>query len=196
MVPPGTYKVTLVLRQNGAETTAGEQTFHTVPLGQAALSPADRVQVTAFHQQTARLQRAALGTNAALGEAETRLGLLRRAIEATAGAPPTLAARGRAVATRLRDLRTELAGDPVIEAAQEPTPPTLLNRIQRVVGNTWSTTQAPTATHHRNYEIAAQQLGEFLPKLRAALDELRKLEDDAEAAGAPWTPGRVPVWKP
>jgi len=92
--------------------------------------------------------------------------------------------------------RVELSGDNVLESAQEPTPPTLLDRIQRVVGNTWSNTQAPTATHRRNYEIASRQLSEFLPKLKAAADELRKLEEDAEAAGAPWTPGRIPVWKP
>ncbi len=196
MVPPGTYKVTLSLRQNGRDTTAGEQTFHTVPLGQGTLSAADRVAVTAFHRQTARLQRAAMGTNAALGETETRLGLLRHAIEATPGAPAALAERGRALTNRLRDLRTELSGDEVLGSGQEPVPPTLLNRIQRVVGNTWSNTQAPTATHHRNYEIAAQQLGEYLPKLKAAMDDLSKLEDDAEAAGAPWTPGRIPSWKP
>ena len=104
--------------------------------------------------------------------------------------------RGRTLTGRLRDLRSELSGDPVIESAQEPTPPTLLNRVQRVVGNTWSTTQAPTATHRRNYEIASQELAAFLPRLQGVLDELRKLETDAEAAGAPWTPGRLPVWKP
>jgi hypothetical protein len=104
--------------------------------------------------------------------------------------------RGRALVDRLRDLRAELSGDPVIGEAQEPTPPTLLNRIQRVVGNTWSNTQAPSGTHRRNYEIASQQLAAFLPKLAAASEELKKLETDAEAAGAPWTPGRLPVWKP
>jgi hypothetical protein len=26
--------------------------------------------------------------------------------------------------------------------------------------------------------------------------DLRRVEEQAEAAGAPWTPGRVPVWKP
>ncbi|HEV8611901.1 MAG TPA: hypothetical protein VGQ73_00235, partial [Gemmatimonadales bacterium] len=196
LAPPGTYKVTLLLRQSGRETVAGTQTFHAVPLGQGPLSTADRVAVTAFHQQTAKLQRAALGTNAALAEAENRLGMLRRAIEVTPGAPAMLSERGRALVGRLRELRVELSGDPVIEAAQEPTPPTLLNRIQRVVGNTWSNTMAPTATHRRNYEIASQQLADFLPKLRSALDELRKLEDDAEAAGAPWTPGRIPAWRP
>src|SRR5262249_3157590 len=116
--------------------------------------------------------------------------------EATPAAPATLGERGRALVSRLRDLRVELSGDPVVEAVQEPTPPTLLNRIQRVVGNTWSNTLGPTATHRRNYAIASQQLTDVLPKLRVALDDLRKLEDDAEAAGAPWTPGRIPVWKP
>jgi photosystem II stability/assembly factor-like uncharacterized protein len=196
MAPPGTYKVTLSLRQNGRETVAGTQSFRAAPLGQGALSAADRARVAAFHQQTARLQRAALGTSAALGETENRLGMLRRAIDAAPAAPPTLSERGRALVMRLRDLRRELAGDPVLEGAQEPTPPTLLDRVQRVVGNTWSNTQAPTATHRHNYDIASQQLAEFLPKLQAAVAELRRLEEDAEAAGAPWTPGRIPVWKP
>ena len=179
----------------GVSTPAGEQTFHAVSLGQATPA-ADRAAIAAFHLRTAELQRAATGTNATLGEAENRLGLLRRAIEATPGAPAALAERGRAVAGRLRDLRMELRGDSALEAAQEPTPPTLLDRVQRVVGNTWSTTQAPTATHRRNYEIASQELAAFLPRLQGVLDELRKLETDAEAAGAPWTPGRLPVWKP
>ncbi len=65
-----------------------------------------------------------------------------------------------------------------------------------MVGGTWSNTQAPTGTQRRNYDIASQQLTEFLPKLKAAMDDLRRLEDDAEAAGVPWTPGRLPVWKP
>jgi photosystem II stability/assembly factor-like uncharacterized protein len=196
MVPPGTYKVTLSLRQNGRETPAGEQTFHAVPLGQATLAAADRAAIAAFHLQTAQLQRAVTGTNASLGEAETRLGLLRRAIEVTPGAPAALADRGRALAGRLRDLRMELRGDSAVEAAQEPTPPTLLDRVQRVVGNTWSTTQAPTSTHRHNYDLASQALAAFLLRLQAAVDELRKLETDAEAAGAPWTPGRLPSWKP
>jgi hypothetical protein len=34
-----------------------------------------------------------------------------------------------------------------------------------------------------------------LGKLRTLVDtDLAKLEKDMEAAGAPWTPGRVPEW--
>jgi hypothetical protein len=65
-----------------------------------------------------------------------------------------------------------------------------------VIGGTWNNASAPTATARRGYEIASQALAAYLPKLQAAIDELKKLEDDAETAGAPWTPGRLPVWKP
>jgi photosystem II stability/assembly factor-like uncharacterized protein len=196
MVPPGTYTVTLATRQAGREDVAGTQKFTVVPLGTAPASPADRAAIADFHRQAARLQRAALGTNSSLSEAENRLSLLRRAIDNTPGAPRALSDRGRALAEKLRDLRAELSGDPVLEARQEPTPPTLLDRIGRVVGNTWSTTQAPTTTHRNNFDIASRQLAAFLPKLNAVATELRQLETDAEAAGAPWTPGRLPSWRP
>jgi hypothetical protein len=196
MVPPGTYTVTLTIREGGREEVAGTQRFNVVPLGPAAAGAADRAAIADFNRRSARLQRAALGTSASLGEAETRLSLLRRAIDNTPGAPKALAERARSLGAALRDLRMELSGDSTIEARQEPTPPTLLDRIQRVVSNTWSTTQAPTATHRRNYEIASQQLAAFLPRFGAAVAELRQLENDAEAAGAPWTPGRLPSWRP
>ena len=36
----------------------------------------------------------------------------------------------------------------------------------------------------------------LLPNLRkTVLEDLARLESSAEAAGAPWTPGRVPDWK-
>lgn len=195
MAVPGKYRVTLSIRQDGRETVVGTQSFTAMPLGQGPLSAPDRAAVGAFHQQTARLQRAAMGANAALGEADNRLQLLRRAIDATPGGP-ALADRGRALNQRLRALRTEMDGDHVIGGTNEPTPPTLIGRIQRVVFNTWSTVAPPTATHRRNYQIASEELAELLPRFRAFLDDQKKLEDDAEAAGAPWTPGRVPTWRP
>ncbi len=53
----------------------------------------------------------------------------------------------------------------------------------------------PTQTHIDDYNIAAGEFAEELGKLRALVEvDLAKLEKDMEAAGAPWTPGRVPEW--
>jgi hypothetical protein len=61
----------------------------------------------------------------------------------------------------------------------------------------WNSTSPTTGTHRRDYDIAAQAFGQWLPKLRQLVDvDLRALQQRAEAAGVPWTPGRVPEWKP
>ena len=60
----------------------------------------------------------------------------------------------------------------------------------------WNSTSAPTGTQKRAYAIASQQFGEALGDLRTLVSDLEALEAKAEAAGAPWTPGRVPTWSP
>jgi len=186
----------MALRVDGQTRPVGEQTLRAVPLSETPLAPEARAQVAAFHQQTSRLQRAAMGANGALGEAENRLALLRRAIDATPRAPAELAGRAQALAARLRELRTEFSGDNTLSSRAEPLPPSVLGRVQRIVRGTWSQTGTPTATHRASYTVASADFGAFLPKLRAFVEEMRRLEADAEAAGAPWTPGRIPEWSP
>jgi hypothetical protein len=53
----------------------------------------------------------------------------------------------------------------------------------------------PTQSHVEDYNIAAEEFGEQLGKLHTLVEvDLAKLEKDMEAAGAPWTPERVPEW--
>jgi hypothetical protein len=48
-----------------------------------------------------------------------------------------------------------------------------------------------------SYAVAGEQFADVLGKLHGLVDvDLRQLEDAMEKAGAPWTPGRVPDWKP
>jgi hypothetical protein len=66
-----------------------------------------------------------------------------------------------------------------------------------MVGNMYQTLYGPTATHWRDYQIAAEAFGAWLPRLRQLVDaDMKALQARAEAAGTPWTPGRVPDWKP
>ena len=72
-----------------------------------------------------------------------------------------------------------------------------MSRIRQIVRGHWSSTSAPTATHRRNYEIAAAEFSEMLDELRVLVEsDLVALEEKLEAAGAPWTPGRaIPRWQ-
>ena len=47
------------------------------------------------------------------------------------------------------------------------------------------------------YKIAAGQLSEQIGKVRSLIEtDMTTLEKDMEAAGAPWTAGRLPVMSP
>ena len=54
-----------------------------------------------------------------------------------------------------------------------------------------------TATVRRGYDIAADGFGKLLEEMRTTIEvDLKGLQADLEAAGAPLTPGRgVPIWK-
>ena len=69
--------------------------------------------------------------------------------------------------------------------------------MQQVISGEWASTAEATQTQQHNYTIAASEFGEALAKLRTLLMvDLKQLEEKAEIAGAPWTPGRFPTWKP
>jgi hypothetical protein len=68
--------------------------------------------------------------------------------------------------------------------------------VDDVVSGHWTSTSAPTETHREAYRIAGDQLEPVLQDLRRLLaEDLPALEAKLDAAGAPWTPGRIPQWK-
>ncbi len=197
LAAPGSYRVSLARRVDGEVTTLGEpHTFSTEALGTGSLPPPDRAALLAFQEKTGRLQRAVLGAVEAAGEAQKRLDHLKQALDDTPAADPALAAEARAIEGRLKDLEVALTGDEVVSGYNEPTPLSIVSRVQAIVSGHWTTTQAPTATHRRAYEIAGEEFGDALAKLQTLVDDVQALEAKAEAAGAPWTPGRVPTWSP
>jgi hypothetical protein len=57
-------------------------------------------------------------------------------------------------------------------------------------------TSPATDTSQRDYDAAADQFGPVLETLRRLIDvDMKQLDSQLDLAGAPWTPGRVPVWK-
>jgi hypothetical protein len=198
-VVPGAYTVRLAKRVDGKLIPLGEpQTFETVPLGIATLAAADREELLAFQQKAGRLQRAVLGANEVARETAVELQHLEKAIMETPEADPALLEEARALELRLADIQTELTGDRTISRRSEPTVPSIVRRVNRSVEAHWSSTSAATKTHQRNYEIAATAFETVLADLRQLVEvDLRRLEEELEAAGAPWTPGRgLPDWEP
>ena len=148
----------------------------------------------AFHADTARLRRAVSGTVKAAGEAESRIAHVRKALLDTPDADPALLAETQRLGDELNEILVALRGDPTKSARNVFQPPSIQGRIERIAGDQWYTTQAPSTTHQQAYRWAAEAFTVELDRLQSLFNELETLEDGLEAAGGPWTPGRLPEW--
>ncbi|HEX9632496.1 MAG TPA: hypothetical protein VGA02_08510, partial [Gemmatimonadales bacterium] len=186
-VVPGTYTVAIAKLVDGVVTPLGQS--QTVELYQLDPVATPRTPAAlAFEQRSAALQRAVLGANAAAGEAASRVELLQRALHGTPGATAPLLTDVRALDDTLRSLQWALNGDPTMERRQESSPPSLSDRLRRITGGWASSLGDPSANQQRQYEIIAGEFGGILTRLRRTVEvDLKRAEDAAEAAGAPWT---------
>jgi photosystem II stability/assembly factor-like uncharacterized protein len=193
-VVPGTYRVSLARRVDGVVTPLGEpQAFDVYLLDTGA---ARTPEVLAFQHKAWQLLRAVLGANAAATEIMNRVQQLKRAVQETPGVDDRLAGDVRSVEARLRDIQEALNGDPTVERRQESSPPSLAQRLGGLGGGVWSGTLGDvTDTHKQQYEIVAREFPKVLEGLRSLIEvDLKRVEDAAEAAGVPWTSGRLPKW--
>ena len=194
LASPGTYRVTLSRRVNGKVTElCGPVSFQARPLSTAGLQPAERRALLEFERETASLQRAVLGAVELAKELQGRVSLLKKALQDTPAAGAGLTIEALRVESEIRDIQIPLVGDATVAGRNEPTPPSVLDRVQGVVSGHWWATCAPTQTHRHSLQVAAADFAPLLKRLGAVQAELKKLEEQAEAAGAPWTPGRFPV---
>ncbi|HJX29176.1 MAG TPA: glycosyl hydrolase, partial [Thermoanaerobaculia bacterium] len=198
MAAPGTYRVSLAQRVGGKLTPLGEpQTFQATPLGLSSLPATDMPAVNTFQQKTGRLQRAIVGALELVDETSARLDAIQKALVVTPRADDRLSDEADALERRLQDIDVALSGDTTLARRNEGTPPSIFGRINNVVEGQWNTTMAPTQTHQDAYRLAAEAFTPVLAELTRLVEtDLKALEDKMEAAGAPWTPGRVPTWQP
>jgi len=196
LVSPGTYTVSLVKEVDGEITDLTEpQSFKVVALESATFAAADKQGVLEFRSKVARLQRAMRGALRFGGEVDARIKHLRKAFADTPGADPIWLKELDALNKRLTDLQTALRGDATRASREEPTPPSINERVMNIVGDQWFLTSAPTLTQREQFGFAADEFGQALDGLQKLANDLEALEMKFETAGAPWTPGRLPVWQ-
>ncbi|MCI0489165.1 MAG: glycosyl hydrolase, partial [Blastocatellia bacterium] len=197
LVMPGKFKVSIARRANGVTTSLSPpQEFKVFVEGTSSMSEADRAALVEFQQKAARLQGAVSGALQTATELGTRIDMIKRAIMETPSAGNRLDEDARSIEKRLDEILIALRGDPTLRTYGENPPPSISSRVGRIAGDQRMSTSRPTKTQLDLYRIASDEFGRELAKLKALIEgDLTKLEKSLEAAGAPWTPGRIPEWK-
>ncbi len=196
-VMPGEYFVTMYVFHDGnLSQAAGPVQFEAKVLNNVTLPADDRTTLTEFHKQVAELSRAVNGSVESLNDLEIKVDIIKAALHQTENASYELIVKANDISLKQKELYTLLVRDETISKRNEPTKPTISNRVSEVSGGMWRTSSAPTTTYINNYNIAAEEFKQVLHDLQNLIEiDLKNLEAEMNKLKAPWTPGRVPDWQ-
>ncbi len=196
LVLAGSYSVRMFSKVGGAVTElAGPQSFKVTTEGASGMSAADRTAQEEFMRKVTRLYRAVSGALHTAEDVQSRLKAIQEALREAPAAEKQLGAVADSLAQRDREILRALRGDIEIAKRSEPVPSSINDRVNSVMEGERFSLAKPTQSHVDSYNIAATEFADQLGRLRTLVEvDLNKLEKDMEAAGAPWTPGRVPEW--
>lgn len=192
---PGAYRVSIAQRVGGVVTPlGGPVSFKVFADPKSPLTLADHKARGEFQATYQALRRSVAGALEVANATNTRLDQLKRALDGTPAAPRALHDSVRAAQKRLGAILIALRGDTAIAQRSEGTPDSISDRVNGI-GFEQSRTLAPASgTHRRQVEIAKSLFADELGKLKTLVEtDIPVLERDAEAAGAPWTVGRIPT---
>jgi len=197
-IMPGKYSVSISMIFDGEKKLiAGPVEFTAKTLNNTTLPAEKRDELVAFQKQVTELMRLMNGIEK-YGEAlENRVVAVQQTIHNTLGLPDGLSAEAQKVADQLDDLKFVFEGTSG-GASWEEVPPEIMplsNRMQYVAWGMWGSTSEPTQTMVDNYAVLVEELPKALTQLEQMNESLKTIEAQLDAYGAPWTPGRIPVFK-
>lgn len=143
-----------------------------------------------YQERVFRLQRTFTGALEQANQMRTRTQAIRRAVVESGIAArllDTAVGFDRRVVTVLRTLR----GNETLRGL-ESAPSSVQARVNSAAAGARGLTGGPTATQQQNYSVAVDEMTATVGVLRGLEAEIRKFEQELEAAGVPYTPGRWP----
>ncbi len=189
-VPPGVYKVSLSRRLAGVTTPLGTEASFTVDADPGlAVKPEDLKVREEYITRVLELQRKVTGALESANGARTDLTAIRRAL-LDSSADAKLIDDVSALDKRLTSILRKLRGDETLRGLESGSPSSIQSRINSAGFGSRNSTGAPTGTQRLNYRIASEEFTVEQPRLRAFLEDLRKLKAQLDAAGVPYTTGR------
>jgi hypothetical protein len=114
----------------------------------------------------------------------------------TPSAPQQLLAAADKLEAENNDILRALRGDQILAERNYNVPASVMDRLENVMSNERFAIARPPQTDIEAYTIAGQEFSDQLAKLKTLVQtDLANLEKEAQSAGAPWTPGRLPEWQ-
>ncbi len=193
LVAPGTYTAELTQRVDGVTShLAGPVSVEVVSLRDRnpdSLAPAA---LESFQLELAAFSERVSNVNASLSDHRKRVDRIKAALQRSVDGDPTLYTTAVDLDKRLAQLNERMRGNRRRSRYNDAEPVSVAYRLGVVSSGVGRSTYGPTAMHREQYELAMAQVESVSAELTAIVaDELPALERALDAAGVPWTQGRV-----
>ena len=139
-------------------------------------------------EQTLETCRQVAATGQRLSELNTQLRHVEKAILLTENDYESLFNQYIALKNAATELGYALNGDPMAFTLDIDQVPSINQRIGILNYEQFNTTSEPTATHRMVLSIANEEFQPLKEKLVEVIDDFASLQEQLEAAGAPYTP--------
>lgn len=187
MAPPGTYKATMYLQENGIATKLDEPiSFVVKPLYKGALEGSTHEVMSDFWRSYEQTSREVSEFNFEIKKLTKRVNAMKKATLASSLAPNSQTTQLSAIRKDLNELNAEIYGNPAKLSIGEKTAPLLGDRLSTVHRGIERSTYGPTSTHKKQLQIVVTQLKAANSKLKTIQGNLETLYAQLKAAGAPF----------
>jgi hypothetical protein len=197
MVPPGRYTVEMYVVQNGVITKLSDTVgFNCVHLNHATFTAKDKAAVYAYARKATEMQRAAMGGWSYFSSIGEKVKLLKKAATDNLMDPSGAVTELHQIQQEMHQLDMEMMGDGSLSRREFEVAPGLMNRVRKSVSSLYYISGEPTETWKSQYTAASTQLSAWLDAVRKLDERVKAVEARMETAKVPYTPGRMPNWKP
>jgi photosystem II stability/assembly factor-like uncharacterized protein len=194
---PGNYQVFLSKNVNGKEIELTNPVMFTAKvIGNATLPAKDHAALMAFQKQVRELNRAVNAASSVIRDVGEKIRHFRVALKSVTTDTTDLLAEIKTLETKVNGIQRKLHGDRILTRLDKDAEPGLSSRINSIVYDQWRSLSAPTQSQKDAFQIVAEEFPPLLEAIRKIVEEdVKKIETKLEELGAPYTPGRLPVWK-
>lgn len=188
LAAPGTYSVEMFVLNNGKLESQGEAQSFTVKPIPSISTNSDFSATAEFNKNSMELYRKVNIESRKLGEVSNKIPYMKAALMQMSTADASLFEGLNAIENELRDLQIALQGGWTRGSKNEASSPSIMSRVWH--SQNWGTTQAPTATNRKSFELAETGFADYMNQVSGFFNKVSGYEELLSKAGAPYTPGR------
>lgn len=198
-VLPGKYTVEMdIVVREKRKQIVNAVSFNVKALENSSLPIGNRAELLAFQNKTADLYRIVDGTENIAKELQKRTIALKQVISNTPGIPYEMMEKVIKIEKELDEIMWEFNGRRAKASSEEVPPaiPAINDRLGNLLYSQYGTTSPPTQTMRNVYDVVVEKFSPVYDQVKRIMEvDIKAIEVEVEKYGAPFTPGRLPVWK-